>query len=319
MTAGQATKRALVTGAAGFAGRALCAYLAERGWDIVACDLRAPSGPGQGVVCDVTDRDAVSALVAAQREVSHVFHLAALTFVPDATRDPSRTFAVNLQGTVHLTQALREHAPRARLIYIGSAGAYGQPQSLPITETHPIQPKNPYAISKAAADQYCGFLHEAGALDVLRVRPFNHAGAGQPDVFVLSSFARQVAGIESGRLPAVLRVGNLDSRRDFSHVSDVVRAYEAIALEGEGGEVYNVCSGEATCIQDALDQLLEMSRVAIRVEPDPSRLRAVDVSEVRGSYDKLRKRTGWEPEMPFDSILADLLDHWRQEEGAPAR
>ena len=181
-----------------------------------------------------------------------------------------------------------------------------------------MNPKNPYAISKAAADHYCGFLHEAGALDVVRVRPFNHAGAGQPDVFVLSNFARQVAGIESGRLAPVLRVGNLDARRDFSHVSDVVRAYEAIALQGEAGEVYNVCSGQAPRIHDAVDKLLQLCRVAIRVEPDPSRLRTVDVSEVRGSHEKLKARTGWQPELSFERVLLDLLNHWRQQEGEAA-
>jgi len=314
MTTDEVSKRALVTGADGFVGRKLCAYLAGRGWDVLGCDLRKPSGPGPGVTCDVTDPEGLSRLMDGCGPLTHVFHLAALSFVPDAIRNPSRTFEVNLQGTIYLTQALRKHAPNARLIYIGSAAAYGQPRSLPMTETHPINPKNPYAISKAAADHYCGFLHEAGALDVVRVRPFNHAGAGQPDVFVLSSFARQVAGIESGRLPPVLKVGNLDARRDFSHVADVIRAYEQIALHGEPGEAYNICSGQAPRIQDAVDKLLELSHVAIRVEPDPSRLRTVDVSEVRGSHEKLKARTGWQPGLSFERVLLDLLNHWRLQE-----
>ncbi|MBI2431371.1 MAG: GDP-mannose 4,6-dehydratase [Candidatus Hydrogenedentes bacterium] len=297
-----------MTGASGFVGRILCAYLKERGWDVVGSgDLHQ-----DGLIhCDVTDPGQVRALIATAGKCTHVFHLAALTFVPQANERPGDAINANLMGTIHLTEALRTHGAQARLIYIGSADAYGPPQSLPIDENHPLNPQNPYAISKAAADHYCAFLSKSSGLEIIRMRPFNHSGPGQSDHFVLSSFARQIAAIECGQAPPVLRVGNLEAARDFLHVQDVVRAYELAALKGHPGEAYNVCSGKAHRIQDVLDAMLEMATVKIEVEPDPARLRPVDVPRVEGAYLKLESHTGWLPNITFDTLLRDLLIDWR--------
>lgn len=300
------SRRALITGAAGFVGGYLKTHLQDRDWTVVTSDYNAGDIP-----CDFSQPDNIARLVAEAGDVTHVFHLAARTFVPDAMRDPCPTFDVNLEGTIHLEVALRKRHPDARLLFISSGEVYGVPQRLPLDEEHPLNPGNPYAISKTAADHYCAFAAKAYQAKIIRIRPFNHSGAGQADNFVLSSFARQVAEAEAGIREPVLKVGNLAAARDFSHVRDVVRAYEMLAREGEPGEAYNVCSGKSTVIQKALDFLVAQSAVAVTVEQDPDRMRPVDVPEVRGSHDKLTACTGWTPALNVEDVLRDLLEHWR--------
>ncbi len=300
--------KALITGAGGFVGKRLTAHLLSEGWEVVCSGF--PSGDGM-LPCDVTDPASIEALLAQAQGITHVFHLGAIAFVPDANQNPTRAMDVNLNGTINLCQALQKLSPSPRLIFIGSAEAYGIPVFLPMTEEHPLNPNNVYSISKAAADHYCACLSRTGALDIVRMRPFNHSGPGQSDQFVLSSFARQIAEIEAGQADAVVRVGNLDAARDFLHVDDVLRAYAAVALQAPAGEVYNVCANRGYKIQEALDRLLSLSSVAIRVEQDPARLRPSDVPEVRGSHDKLTAATGWQPEIEFNDLLASLLAYWR--------
>jgi GDP-4-dehydro-6-deoxy-D-mannose reductase len=184
---------------------------------------------------------------------------------------------------------------------------------LPVDEAHPLQPLDPYGISKAAADQYCAFMYAAAGLDVVRLRPFNHSGPGQPPEYALPAFARQIVQAERGETEPVVRVGNLDARRDFLHVGDVVRAYECAALQGRAGEVYNVCSGSAFALHEALDRLIALAKCEVRVETDPERLRPTDVPEIRGSHERLTADTGWRPEISFDALLEDLLRWWRQQ------
>ncbi len=302
------SRRALVTGAGGFVGTRLARHLEAQGWEVVRSGHPAVTDM---IPCDFQDDKAVRALVANAGPLTHVFHLAAIAFVPDAERDPVRAMDVNLNGTIRLCTALRDVAAPPRLIFIGSSEIYGPPQALPMTEAHPINPANAYAISKAAADHYCAYLSRIRALDIVRMRPFNHAGPGQADSYVLSSFARQIAEIEAGLRPPVLETGNLEAARDFLHVDDVLRAYESAALHAPGGEAFNVSSGQAQRIQSALDQLLAMSSATIEVRHDPARMRPSDVPEVYGSSAKLTDMTGWRPEIAFETLLRDLLDYWR--------
>ncbi len=308
------TRRALVTGAGGFVGQKLCAYLTQQGWEVRGADARTPQDPATCIQCDVSDFDQAQRAVTWAGPVTHVFHLAAVTFVPDAIQHPAATMAVNACGTIHLLHALRDHAPDARFLFVGSAEVYGPPQELPVTEKHPLDPQNPYAIAKAAADQYCRFVHRSTEMAIIRARPFNHSGVGQSDRFVLSSFARQVAQAEGDEGTGVVRVGDLAAARDFLHVDDVVRAYEVLALKGTAGEAYNICSGQSQQVEDALKALIGLSSRDIAVESDPSRLRPVEVPVVQGSHEKLTADTGWRPEIPFDQVLADLLSYWREKE-----
>lgn len=302
------SKRALVTGAGGFVGTRLARYLEARSWEVVRSGYPAADGIH---ACDFQDDNAVRELVDRAGSVTHVFHLAAIAFVPDAEGDPVRAMDVNLNGTIRLCNALRASSRSSRLIFVSSSEIYGPPQALPITEEHPLNPANTYAISKAAGDLYCARLSRIHALDIVRMRPFNHAGPGQADSYVLSSFARQVAEIEAGQRPPILETGNLEASRDFLHVDDVLRAYEAAALHAPAGEVFNVCSGQGRSIQSALDFLLSLSEVPIEVRHDPARMRPSDVPEVYGTAEKLKALTGWQPEISFDALLRDLLDYWR--------
>ena len=303
------SKAALVTGADGFVGRRLCTRLRAAGWTVHQADRQ---GRDDTHACDVTDRAALEVLLEALPDLTHVFHLAAMTFVPAASAHPVQAMLVNYGGSLNLAQALLARGRPVRLVFIGSADAYGPPEYLPIDEAHPLRPVNPYAISKAAADQALDWLHRAHGLDVVRMRPFNHAGPTQEGDFVLASFARQVAAIATGAAEEpVVRTGNLDAARDFSHVDDVIEAYLLAAEHGAAGMVYNVCSGAAQRVGDALDRLIEFSGCAIRVERDPARYRPVDVPEVRGSHARLSEATGWEPQRSFDTLLKELFDAWR--------
>ena len=301
--------RALVTGAAGFVGSTLSELLEQRGWEVVRGVLPGQEG---GVPCDITDPALLQRVFDEAGPLTHVFHLAAIAFVPAANNNPALAIDVNLSGTIHLAEVVRQRVPGARLIYVGSADAYGTPLSLPISEAHPLNPVNTYAISKAAADHYCAYLHRAFNMDVVRMRPFNHSGPRQEPAFFLPSCAKQIAEIEAGLKPPVIKVGNLLASRDFSHVHDVVRAFEAVALRGTPGEAYNVCMGKSYTMQESLDAMLRRSTVEITTELDPSRMRPADVPGLVGANSKLRAETGWAPEKSFDELIEDLLNYWRR-------
>lgn len=304
--------RALITGSEGFVGRALCAYLDASGAETLGCDLRVPPSEKR-FACDITDADQVEALLAWAAPCDTVYHLAAAASVADGLNAPGLFMRVNIEGAVNLCEAMMQRLPDARLVFVGSAEVYGAPAYLPMDESHPLNPVNPYAISKLAAEQYCRYMHQSHGMDVVMMRPFNHSGPGQRDQFVLSSFARQLVEIERGLREPVLRVGNLEAKRDFMHVADVTRAYALAARMGEGGEVYNLCSGEAVSMAGVLDNLRAISGVVCEVERDPGRCRPVDVPELRGCCEKFQHRTGWRPQTTLAQLLEELLDWWRAE------
>lgn len=301
-------KRVLVTGANGFAGRRLAAHLSSLGYEVIGCDRSA--APGM-IACDISDPNSVALLAGQAGRLDGIFHLAAMTFVPDSVANPGLAEAINLSGTKLLVEQFMSSAPESRFLFVSSSEVYGPPQSLPVTESHPINPQNPYAASKASADDYCATASRSGQHDIVRVRPFNHSGAGQSESFVLSSFSRQVARIEAGLDPAVIRVGNLDAARDFSHVDDVVRGYALAFEKGDTGAVYNVCSGKSVRMGSALEALLERTDTPIEIEVDPQLYRPLDVPEIRGDHGRLTKVTGWMPERNLTHILDDLLHDWR--------
>ena len=182
---------------------------------------------------------------------------------------------------------------------------------LPIRETNPLRPLSPYAVSKVGQDLLGYQYWMSWKLDSVRTRGFNHEGPRRGPVFVASDFAKQIADIERGHKPPVLSVGNLDARRDFTDVRDMVRAYWLALEKCEAGEVYNICSGKAWSIQEVLDRLLTLTKVKIQVKQDPTRLRPSDVPVLLGDYSKFAKVTGWAPTIPFEQTLQDMLDHWR--------
>jgi GDP-4-dehydro-6-deoxy-D-mannose reductase len=294
--------RVLITGASGFVGRHLAAACAAAG-DSVHAAARATG-------TDLRDANAARAAVAAAApEV--VYHLAAHAHVGASWKQPVATLQDNLAMTVNLLEAVRAEAPRAIVLAVGSGEAYGEPSALPITEEAPLRPQNPYAASKAAADVLAGFYADAYDLRVVRVRAFNHAGPGQEPRYAISAFARQLAaGLEDGGNPVTVVTGNPDSRRDYTDVRDVVRAYRLLADQGAAG-AYNVCSGRSVSARELVAALGEAAGVPVRHEVDRARVRAREVMELRGSPAQLHALTGWEPQIPLTRTLADTVAWWR--------
>jgi len=216
-------------------------------------------------------------------------------------------------GQVNILEAVRRIGLKARIQLACSSEEYGMvhPDELPIKETNPLRPLSPYAVSKVTQDMLGYQYWMSWKVDCVRTRGFNHEGPRRGEVFVMSNFAKQIAAIEAGLHEPVIRVGNLDAVRDFTDVRDIVRAYWLAATRGEPGEVYNLASGRGITIREMLDRLLAMSRVEVRVETDPARLRPSDVEVLLGDASKFRAATGWEPHIPLDQTLADSLDYWR--------
>ena len=289
-------KTVLVTGADGFVGQHLCAALARAGLQTFAL-----SG-------DIRDRESIVRQFRAA-EPDGIVHLAALASVASSWDTQSEVWDVNATGTNTLVSVIRERAPQARLLAVSSAEVYGVvPETdQPIVESREVAPRSPYAVSKLAGE--APVLHSG--LDAVIARPFPHLGPGQDERFALASFAGQIARIERGGQEPVMRVGNLDARRDLLDVRCVADAYVAL-LHGKLGGIVNVASGVAWRIGDVLDRLLALSTMRIEIEVDPARLRLADVPLLAGDATRLREATGWQPRRSLDETLSDTLDAFRR-------
>jgi GDP-4-dehydro-6-deoxy-D-mannose reductase len=279
---------------------------ADAGEDVV--DLSRSSGLG----VDLLDAAAVRAAVReAAPDVVH--HLAARAHVGESWREPEAYLRENAAMTLHLLDAVREESPDAAVVVAASSEVYGPPAQLPVDESAPLRPQNPYAVSKASADLLAGFFADAHGLRIVRVRAFNHAGPGQQPIYAIASFARQIAaGIVAGKDPVRIVTGNPDARRDYTDVRDVARAYRTLAGTAEPG-AYNVCSGRAASAADLVAALGAAAGVEVDHVVDPSLRRANEVMEVRGSYARLHDATGWEPQIPLAQTLADTVAWWIEE------
>ena len=311
----------LVTGIAGFVGGHLVEYLRAERPDVEVCGLgrphgRALSGAAAGVRLLEADLNDAAAVESAVREVrpDRVLHLAGQSSVHQSWLDPGGTLRTNVLGLVNLLEGLGRHALSPDVLVVGSAEEYGlvEAESLPVREDTPLRPGNPYAVSKAAQGLLAVEYARATGLRVVRTRTFHHTGPGRGEAFAESSFARQIAEIEAGLRPGVIQVGNLDAVRDFTDVRDVVRAYWALFERGEAGAVYNVCSGQGRRIRDLLDALVQSSKAAVEIRVDQERLRPADLPVLLGDPRKLREATGWEPRIPLEQSLHDLLRDWRR-------
>jgi GDP-4-dehydro-6-deoxy-D-mannose reductase len=306
-------ERVLLTGGRGFVGKRLHERIRRERpfWEVFAPG--GPHEPDDGL--DVTDLAQTEAVVR-ERRPTLVVHLAAISAVTTADKDPRAAWTVNLNGTLNLTEALARHAPDCRLLHISSAEVYGRSldRPEPTDESALLQPVNPYAASKAAADLLVRQCAATG-LDAVIARPFNHTGAGQAETFALPSFAAQIARIEAGLKPPIIEVGDLSDERDFLDVEDVAAAYIALLEAREvapPGSVFNVASGTARRIGDVLDQMLAAARVRIEVRVDPTRVRPVSVPRVLGDAGALRTAVGWRPAVPIENTLASVLQEQRR-------
>ncbi len=313
--------RVLVTGAAGFVGRHLVRVWQEQVpkveiWGLVWKKEEADDLLPNCLYLDLREAEAVRE---ACRKVTPewVVHLAAQSFVPDALRSPRETWEINFWGTFYLLEALRVSGFAGRFLFVGSGEQYGavKEADLPLTETHPLRPQNPYAASKAAAELLCYQYSQSYGFDVLLARSFNHIGPGQSPRFVISDFCRQLARIELGMQEPVLWVGNLEVTRDFLDVRDVVEAYRCLLERGSKGEVYNVCSGVEVRLADLVKALLGLSSRPIEVRMDAARLRPTDTPRLRGSHEKLAQHTGWQPKRDILVTLKEVFAYWKEELG----
>lgn len=313
--------RILITGITGFAGSHLADHFLEEGghdiygtvkWRSNRENIRHIENKIRLLECDIKDAFAIKAVLE-ESKPDLIFHLAAQSYVPFSWRVPQETIDTNITGELNLFEGLRGLKMDPMIHVAGSSEEYGlvHPDELPITEDNPLRPLSPYAVSKVAQD-FLGYQYfKSYGMKIVRTRAFNHTGPRRGEVFVTSNFARQLIDIERGKREPVLHVGNLEAVRDFSDVRDVVRAYALALTKGTPGEVYNIASGKGIKIADLLKKLIELTKVEVKIEQDPHRLRPSDVQLLTGSPEKFQKATGWKPVIPFEKTLRDLMDYWR--------
>lgn len=314
--------RVLVTGVTGFAGSHLVDYMLTRGdceiFGIQRWRSRTENiehlKPGQITLLECDLRDATSTIDTVEKaRPDLIFHLAAQSFVPTSWIAPTESLTTNVLAQVNIFEAVRRLGLKCRIQLACSSEEYGMvfPDEVPIKETNPLRPLSPYAVSKVAQDMLGYQYWMSWKVDSVRTRGFNHEGPRRGPVFVASDFAKQIADIEKGRKPPVLSVGNLDAKRDFTDVRDMVRAYWLALEKCAPGEVYNICRGQCWTIRETLDMLLGMTKTKIDVRQDPARLRPSDVQILLGDNTKFVKATGWQPTIPFETTLRDMLEYWR--------
>jgi GDP-4-dehydro-6-deoxy-D-mannose reductase len=315
--------KALITGITGFAGSHLAEYLLAEHPDVEVHgtyrwrsrmdNVEHLRGRIRLVECDLRDFSSVLASLERTRP-DYVFHLAAQSFVPASWTAPNETLTTNITGQVNLFEAIRALRLDPVVQIACSSEQYGMvlPDETPIKETNPLRPLSSYAVSKVAQDLLGYQYFQSYGLKVVRTRGFNHTGPRRGQVFVSSNFCSQVAAIELGLQEPVIRVGNLEAIRDFTDVRDMVRAYWLAVTRARPGEVYNIATGHGIRIREMLDRLLALSTAKVAVEVDPDRLRPSDVEILIGDSSKFRADTGWEPSIPFERTLSDLLDYWRE-------
>jgi GDP-4-dehydro-6-deoxy-D-mannose reductase len=270
-------------------------------------------GCGEGVAVDLLDADALrEAVRSARPEV--IYHLAALSSVGRSWEEPARTVQDNVAMSVNMLEALRASAAGARTVWVSTCEVYGAPEELPLTEDARLNPANPYAVSKATGDMLAAVYVDAHGLDLVRARPFNHAGPAQRPIFIMSSLARQAAeAVLNGADSLEIVTGNPETRRDFTDVRDVVRAYRLLGASREPG-VFNVCTGQSISAAHQVRLVRELiDPIEVEHVIDPGRVRAHEVMDLRGSHARLTAATGWEPEIPIRQTMADTIEWWKRE------
>lgn len=301
--------KALITGSLGFVGCYMREELEKAGYDVIGIDVR----PAESTIeCDLLDEaQTLQAIENVNPDV--IIHLAGQADVGKSWKFPQKTFEINVIAAINLMEAVRKVDPKTKMVLVGSSDEYGQLGKLGenVTEDIPLKPQTPYAVSKRAQEQMAAVYVHSYGMNICMTRSFNHAGIGQREGFLISDFASGIARVEKGIEPT-LKVGNLDSRRDFTHVRDVARAYRLIAEKGVSGEVYNVGSGKTYSVRGILEMMCNMAKCEIKVEQDSSRMRPSDTLILCCNHDKLTTDTGWAPKLGMDSILDEVLAEWRE-------
>ncbi len=308
----------LVTGGTGFAGSHLIEELIKQGYsNIYSTTFSAPDAssqtlsPDRYVQVDLSNSEATNALFERVKPV-WVFHLAAFAYVGKSFDKARELFSNNINLQLNVLDAVKQYVPQARILTIGSAEEYGMIDSNieKIDESVPLNPVNPYAVSKVTQDLLAQSYFLSYKLQIVRARPFNHIGTRQTSDFAIPAFAKQIVAVEKGE-QQVLKVGSLDATRDFTSVQDVVRAYILLMEKGEVGQVYNIGSGSGIQIKTVVEKLISLSTTAITMETDPDRIRPLDAPGLIADNRKIRA-LGWEPTVPIDTELANVIEEWRK-------
>ncbi len=309
-------KKALIIGAAGFVGSYLTEHLRDEcGMEVHVTKLPTESLPEQkdrAHDLNILNKEEIVSLLFEIRP-DYIFHLAAQSSVGIAWKNPALTIDINIKGSVNVMDAVRELYYKPRILLIGSGEEYGHipEEEIPIREENRIRPGNIYAATKACQNMIGSIYAQAYDMEVMMVRAFNHIGPTQSSIFVVSDFCRQVAEIEKGLREPVMYVGNLNARRDFTDVRDVVRAYGLLMEYGEPGETYNVGRGSSVSIREMLEMIISMSGREIRVETDRNKLRPVDIPVIEADISKIHALTGWVPKIPLRQTVSETLHYWR--------
>jgi len=313
--------KVLITGVTGFVGSHLADYLLDMGgveiygierWRSKTENIDHIKGRIKLIECDIRDSSSVDKVIK-QTKPDKIFHLAAQSFVHSSWHAPAETLTTNMIGQLNIFEAVRSSGISPVIQIAGSSEEYGlvNEDEIPIKETNQLRPLSPYAVSKVGQDLLAYQYFMSYGIKVIRTRAFNHTGPRRGDVFVTSNFAKQLAEIEKGRKEPVMHVGNLEAKRDFTDVRDIVKAYWLCTEKCRYGEVYNICSGKAYSVREILDILLGFSKLKVKLKQDPERMRPSDVPLLLGDNSKFVKETGWKPEIPFGKTAEDLLNYWR--------
>jgi GDP-4-dehydro-6-deoxy-D-mannose reductase len=313
--------KVLVTGIAGFVGSHLAELLLKKGDEVFGICLACESLENIQKIkknlhlsnCDITDFDRFSRII---RRINpdEIYHLAALSSVGRSFGNPLETIETNVRGTLYLLEILRSTKKKMKVLIVGSSDMYGivKPKEVPITEERPLLPVSPYGLSKAACDLLAYQYFKSYGVQTIRARAFNHTGSRQGTGFVVPDFASQIAKIEKGILPPVMKVGNLSSKRDISDVRDIVKGYWFLMKKGEAGEAYNICSKEAYSIKNLLTNLLSLSKKKINIKTDEKKNRPAEIPVLVGDNSKIKRATGWKPKISIEKTLEDTLNFWRR-------
>lgn len=315
--------KVLITGITGFVGSHLADYILDNHLDAQVYGIIRWRSRMENILhikdqiylreADLKDMASLKKCLA-EVQPDRIFHLAAQSFVPTSWKCPAETFAINAVGQIHLFEAILSLGISPKIQIAGSSEEYGLVNSdeVPMKETNPLRPLSPYAVSKVAQDLLGWQYFKSYGLKVVRTRGFNHTGPRRGDVFICSNLAKQIVEIEKQKREPVIYVGNLEARRDFTDVRDMVRAYWLCLEKGEPGDVYNLGSEKTYSIQEVLDMLLEISGVEVKIEVDPERLRPSDVPVLLADSSKFKQLSEWQPRISFNQSLQDLLEYWRE-------
>jgi len=314
-------KKAFITGIAGFAGQYLALELLASGYQVIGStykgdpreNIHALKKIARLIPLDICHPAKTKQTIEAINP-DYLFHLAAFSSVGRSFANERLTYDINFTGTLNVLEAAVELPNLKKLIYISSSDCYGKftPKTKILKEDDRLNPISPYAISKVAAEHLCCMYHSRFSLPILIARSFNHSGPGQNENFVIPSFCKQIALIEKGKQPPVMKVGDLSVKRDISDVRDIVHGYRLLAEKGSKSTVYQLCSGKSISIKSVLQKLIKLSQIKISVEIDKKIFRKNDIPIIRGDFSRAKKELGFSPKYTIDKTLSDSLEYWRK-------